>query len=237
MAPSERSSTMVALRVLMMRDLHNLLRNMPNGSIREQRAWLTETIHLLVTHYGSEFRAIALNELEAVRADRAMTALPLIVAETVNQGQTSAAVGWALSMKDLTSALEGATLRLAQKPARESVYRSAVAAGTGFARLCSADACDFCTMLASRGAVYLSADTAERTGNSRIRPEAKQAPGSLFHDNCNCEVVEVRNARDLPQLSLNLAEQWEEATKGKSGNLFEEWKKYRAERYATPVAA
>lgn len=237
MAVSNRSPTMVALRTLMMRDLHNLIRNMPDGNLREQRAWLAEAIHLLVTHYGSEFRAVALNELEATRAGRDMTSLPLIVAETVAAGQTQASVGWALSMTDLTSALEGATLRLAQKPARESVYRSAVAAGTGFARLCSAEACDFCTMLASRGAVYLSADTAKTTGNARIRPNAKQAPGSLFHDHCNCEVVEVRNARDLPELSLKLAEEWEEATKNKSGNLFDEWKKYRAERYATPVAA
>lgn len=230
-----RDTNQRALRVLMMRDLDNLVSKIPAGPLRDQRAYLEEVMFLLMSHYGAEFRAVALQELEANRAARGEGSLPVVVAETAGRAQVSAAVGWALTMDDLRTALRGSALRLAQNPARETVRLSAVEAGRGFARVASMSACDFCTMLASRGAVYESKESASRSGMGRERTNAKQSPGEAFHDHCNCRVIEVRSTGDLPQSSIDLMREWKKATRDENGKIrpengFELWKTYRAKK-------
>ena len=55
-------------------------------------------------------------------------------------------------------------------------------------------ACDFCLMLASRGA----ACTRESLGRSK-----------KFHDNCRCLGIEVKDPEDLPRVNRELGELWE----------------------------
>lgn len=83
--------------------------------------------------------------------------------------------------------------RHARMPSREAVTDAADAideyrgAKIGWARiLTGVESCGFCSMLASRGPVYKSEQTASRIGGSQ----------KAFHDNCDCETVLVREDED-----------------------------------------
>lgn len=221
-----RNPNYEALRTLMLQDLYRVMRRVPSGSLREQRAWLSDAVADLVLVHGSQFASIAAMELEVARMGRGEMALPIVVAAAAGREQVDAAVGWALSMADFTSALTGAVLRLGQAPARKTIVASAMAADRGFCRVVASDACPWCLMLASRGAVYESAESAGVSGQGRVRPNARQEPGESFHDHCKCEVIEVRSAKDLPGFNIRLREDWETAVKGKSGNLYDVWREW-----------
>ena len=214
------------LRALMIEDLRRTLARVPPGSLQEQRAWLSSAVADLVWVHGTNFAAIAAMELELARAGRGEMGLPMVVAAAAGAEQVDAAVGWALSMADFDTALTGAVLRLGQAPSRKTIVESAIAAGRGFCRVVASDACAWCLMLASRGAVYESAESAGVAGMGRKRDEAKQNPGESFHDHCKCEVIEVRNATDLPAFNIRLREAYNEATKDASGNLYGVWREW-----------
>ena len=66
---------------------------------------------------------------------------------------------------------------LVSNRARDAVRNSAKAAGRRYARVPNHGACRFCRMLATRGAVYHSRESA--------------GAGDRFHANCRCTIVEV----------------------------------------------
>ena len=233
-----RNPNYEALRRLMLQDLYRVMRNVPDGSLQEQREWLTSAVADLVFVHGSNFGSIAAQELEIARMGRGEMGLPVVVATAAGVEQVGASVGWALSMNDFQTALTGAVLRLGQAPARKTIVGSALEAGRGYARVVASDACDWCLMLASRGAVYESEESASVSGMGRVRPGARQRPGEAFHDHCRCEVIEVRSANDLPAFNVRLAEMWDKATEGKSGNLYEVWREWLKENpIRVPAAA
>lgn len=90
---------------------------------------------------------------------------------------------WAMSTGDQFTGLDllmGATDRLVYDAARDTITSNANREeGTRWGReTTGGKPCDFCEMLATRGAVYSSAD------------EAGEADS--YHDNCNCEVYPER---------------------------------------------
>ena len=86
--------------------------------------------------------------------------------------------------------------------------------GAKWARHASANACEFCRMLATRGAVYASEASASAVGGrgkdvstnfdattgkrkrggqaKGVRTRGNQSIGSKYHDHCHCVAVEVR---------------------------------------------
>lgn len=204
-----------AVRTLMLADLAKIMRNVPDGDKMSQRTWLTQAVFDLVAVHGAAMTEVAVDQLYAARDANMTAGLPVIIAEAAAIEQVDAAVGWAIGMPDVVMALRGAVLRLGQRQSRLTVVQSATEAGNGFARVCAPNACDFCAMLASRGAVYLSKESASQVGTGRVR--GPRRPGEAFHDHCKCEVMEVRNARDLPQLNVRLQELWDESGGKKSG--------------------
>ncbi|GGX98519.1 VG15 protein [Streptomyces fructofermentans] len=106
----------------------------------------------------------------------------------------------------------------------------------GWARVTADNPCDFCAMLASRGAVYRSEWSASYSGQlgrtgAVDRPDDWQlwTPEQLltwevgrgvqrFHDNCHCTILPIYSREDwLPEESMAFRELWEEATRGLSG--------------------
>lgn len=72
----------------------------------------------------------------------------------------------------------------------------------GFARATSGRACHFCAMLAARGPVYWSSETADFPA----------------HDGCSCSVEPVyRRDADWPAGARRYQQLWNEATRGRSG--------------------
>ncbi len=91
---------------------------------------------------------------------------------------------WALSTGDATTGLQllqGAATRYIYNAARDTLSQAANAEdGARWGRsLGSAKPCEFCIMLAGRGAVYTSADTA--------------GEAMTYHDDCDCEVYVERS--------------------------------------------
>lgn len=95
-------------------------------------------------------------------------------------------VRWAITTGDKVTGLkllQGSTDKRIYNAARETIlHNTNLEPGTKWARRPnSADACDWCHMLATRGAAYLSESTAGRNTH--------------FHDNCHCLAVPVRPGR------------------------------------------
>ena len=106
------------------------------------------------------------------------------VATTVPQGQIDAMIRWAVgplwsSEPDPALALtnlDGGVTRLALAPGRDTIVESTKAdpANPRYARTPDAGACEFCLMLAGRGAVY-----------------AEDTAGFDAHDRCKCGAVPI----------------------------------------------
>lgn len=117
------------------------------------------------------------------------------------------------------SRLSGSVTRLVLQPARQTVAQSTVRdpARPGFARKPDPDACDWCLMLSSRGAVYLSEQSAGEMND--------------YHDRCRCEPVPVFRDDDLPEVNRRLHDEWQQVTRG-AANSHD-----ARERWAAHVAA
>jgi hypothetical protein len=76
--------------------------------------------------------------------------------------------------------LAGSIRGEAHRVARVSVIRSPASGVVGWQRVAEPDACRFCRMLATRGPVYRTAETASMT-----------ARGVRYHRNCRCRIVPV----------------------------------------------
>ncbi|GAB3209794.1 hypothetical protein GCM10027294_25610 [Marinactinospora endophytica] len=93
----------------------------------------------------------------------------------------------------------------------------------GYARRLTGDySCAFCTMLASRGPVYRSADAALIRHEGRGRNA--RPTGEPFHDNCDCEVVPVFDRDDWEGRDqyLELSRLWDEH----ANSSLKDWRRY-----------
>ncbi|AHY26830.1 MuF-like minor capsid protein [Mycobacterium phage ZoeJ] len=97
---------------------------------------------------------------------------------------------WALLQNDPVVALQGSATRAVMDSSRRTVLDNAKREGVRWARYASITACGFCRMLATRGSVYKSADTALRS-----------------HDHCVCLAVPDRNGTYQPP---DYVQQWEQ---------------------------
>ena len=71
--------------------------------------------------------------------------------------------------------------------------------------------CAFCVMLASRGPIYVSRESAERV----VNPSGKRALGDKYHDNCQCRAVPAFSS-DEPWFGSNAdyREAYDRVTRG-----------------------
>ncbi|MGW6698849.1 VG15 protein [Nocardia sp. NPDC055049] len=89
--------------------------------------------------------------------------------------------------------LIGAGERHINNASRQTITENADEEGVRWARHAEPDACAFCRMLATRGAIYLSeADASRVTGGADQRVRGNQKLGEAYHDRCNCMAVPDR---------------------------------------------
>ena len=88
-------------------------------------------------------------------------------------------VRWALTQLDPIGALTGSAERQVFSMSRDTVAANADRESVRFARYASANACPWCRVLATRGAVYRAADLAVKG-----------------HDNCHCIAVPERGGNN-----------------------------------------
>ncbi|MFF9118258.1 hypothetical protein ACF09Y_22110 [Streptomyces massasporeus] len=88
------------------------------------------------------------------------------------------------------------TVRQAVRQDREAV---------AYARVAALGACSFCKLMASRGSVYATAETAGREANERFSGDASVVK---FHNNCHCGILPVFRGQRF-ELSPHAA-RWDE---------------------------
>lgn len=128
---------------------------------------------------------------------------------------------WALTQNQPVQALMGSAERAVMDQSRQTILENLAAEydmttvepGTVWARHASANACSFCRLMATRGAVFRSEKSATRVGGrgkdtatnfradgSRksggqakgVRVRGSQKLGDKFHDRCHCVAIPVR---------------------------------------------
>lgn len=91
----------------------------------------------------------------------------------------TSSLSWALTNQAAQDLVKGSLTRTIYDGSRDTIATNVDRErGARWARHASANACGFCRMLATRGAVYASKDTA--------------APDNRYHDHCHCVAIEVR---------------------------------------------
>lgn len=204
---AEKRAALAELERLMLGDLGAMWR--AAGLADDFAAWVIDAFPELVAQYGSiagDLAAEWYEESAPALAYRA-TAAPL---PSLEKWATSAS--WALNVGDGLSSLDllgGTAQRGMFDQYRMTIITNAEAEGASYARHASANACPWCRMLATRGAVYGSKEKAERVGGrgtdvltnvgrtrgrqaKGVRARGKQSIGDKYHDNCHCIAVEVR---------------------------------------------
>ena len=204
---TEKRAALAELERLMRGDLDALWRSA--GMADDFAAWVIDAFPELVAQYGgvaADLAAEWYEEAAPALAYQATTA-PLPPLE-----KWAASAAWALNVGDGASSLDllgGTAQRGVFDQYRTTIVLNAQTEGASYARHASANACEFCRMLATRGDVYSSAEGATRVGGrgkaiaptmpgkfgrkaGGVRARGKQAIGDRYHDNCHCIAVEVR---------------------------------------------
>lgn len=151
----------------------------------------------LVAAYGDTAALLGADWYDALRdAPPSVASFTAVMARPVDAERAQGAARWALGPlftgdpdpAGAFSLLSGSMQRLVMQPGRDTVFDSASGdpAGVRFARIPSgATTCRFCTMIASRGFVYA---TAESAGLS-----------NRWHDKCDCVITPGRGPDDYPE--------------------------------------
>ena len=228
MDPAELRSALVDLNALMVSDLAALWRAVDVQDVEFLRDALQAEVPGVVDPYLAAAGDITADWYEAQAPDLNYVARP---AALVDEGQLQATARWAagtvltrtpVSPLDL---LAGSMQRALFNESRETIVENAeVEPGARWARHASANACEFCRMVATRGAVYTSESAASRVGGRGvdestnigrrrggrargIRARGNQSIGDKYHDHCHCIAVPVRPGQSYNPPSY--VEEWE----------------------------
>ena len=217
---------MELLQVRVAQDFLNIWATIPDTLPHEQRVkQLADMLTDLQAVYGQDAASIAAEYLNVLREGQD---LPLVLAEPVKNDRITAGVNYLLTKPEAKVLLWKTMQRYAMEPFRETVRLSAFAAGNGFARVPNAEACPFCLMLASRGAVYYSKEEALYAGRAKYskskrgknpytrryyidKKTGKRRKGddNRYHNDCKCSVVEVSATSGLPEANQMLFDLWQ----------------------------
>lgn len=149
---------------------------------------LADDFTALVERYGAVAAEIGAEQFSRWSDEFGIKPRP-IVAAGVNEERATARLGWALSTPDQLGNMSVLVNELVKQPFRSTLQDSAWAAGLGWARVPSgSETCNWCLMLASRGAVYSSKQLASVGGR-----------GKKYHGFCDCVPTLIRGPQDYPK--------------------------------------
>lgn len=155
-------------------------------TVEGKRDALLDILPGLVNRYGQTAEAVAAEYFERT------TGVPATMIDwdftAQVQGSLRYSIGSAFSGREAeaVAGIAASMTRHALQHGRSTIYQSSRSTpGVRFARAPDAKACDWCRIMASRGAVYLTEETAGGEGNS-------------YHDDCGCVPVAIRDGDTLP---------------------------------------
>ena len=167
---------------LVVRDLNKFWATLDLGKPDAARDALLAYVPDLTTKYGQVAATVAADWYDSVRAEAkvrgrfsATLAAPFPV-KAVQERVRYGAHHLYTTPEGMLPFLTGAAQKYALQPGRDTVRQSAIAdpGSAGWARVTSGNACEFCEMLAGRGAVY-----------------SEESIDFDAHDRCLCAAVPV----------------------------------------------
>lgn len=240
MTPEDLRATLGDINSVMQSDLLALWRALDGQDVEFLREALQAELPAVVDPYLSAAGDVTADWYESQAPELAFTASPAPLPPEA-QLQTTArwAAGTVLTKTPVTplDLLSGSMQRALFNESRRTVLdNSAVEPGARWARHASANACEFCKMVATRGGVYYSEESATRVtgvnyGGTDYRKARKlgktvnQVPvggrteygrksrrsiariGDKYHDHCRCIAVPVRPGQSYDPPSY--VEEWE----------------------------
>lgn len=189
------------LATLMIRDLYQLYKLLTGRSPQQIRDALVAASPGLVNPYASSAAKLTATWYDQLAPNLDFKATP---APLPDVDMLAASARWATAPlfqenptteADPLTRLAGSMQRRVFDASRETVTANAEhEPGTRWARYASANACAFCRLMATRGAVYRSEVAATtvvgRAGSGRTR--GTQSLGDKYHDHCRCVAVPIR---------------------------------------------
>lgn len=223
--PAERQKLLSQVSRLAISDFRKLWAQTGRLPESEFRRYLLDAFGDLIDPYIA-----AAGELAAVWYEESLpeSSYVAVTAPPIPEERMAGSVRWALSNDAAQTLLEGSLQRAVFDGARDTTLLNVEREGAKWARYASANACEFCKMLASRKAVYNSARSAVSVvgrgkavetnftaeGKRKSGGQAKgvqvrgtQKLGDKYHDNCHCVAVEVRSGQTYEPPAY--VEQWE----------------------------
>ncbi len=229
---AEQLALVTHIDTLVARDIVRVWQSLSPES-RLSTALIPDLISLvteIATAYG-EISGVAAADFYDYMVALAGTRLPAAVPvdPTLPREQVEKLVVWATAPLRFAEPLPdiaqqrviGMTQRLAHQPGDLTTYRMCARDGVRWARVPQGKTCAWCMMLASRGAVYVSEETARRSTPRR-------------HTHCDCAVIPVPRDDDLPGINRELHDEWQQATRGERNQL-QAWRAYVRETYPGEV--
>lgn len=209
-------ATVDDLTTLAVRDVNSLLASLSESDPDKLRNLLVATMADVVSPYVVAAGEFAATWYEDLRADAVGGTYYATSATDVNEQQLRATARWAVrplngeSESTVLSLLGGGVQRLIASAGRNTISTNVMQdrIRVGYARIPRSGCCAFCGMLASRGAVYNSeesatgvvgrgvdaAATAGRSGGQGkgVKARGTRALGSdRYHDFCRCVAAPV----------------------------------------------
>jgi hypothetical protein len=246
------------LTTLLLRDLRGLRRLVNPGRLQATvPAWI-EAVAALVARYSEVSATLAADFYDGERDAAAVPGVFTVpVADPPPDEQVNASMRWAtkdvwerdpaaataVQLEPLDVRLDAALSKanmaaqklvtdVGRETVRQAVRRDPQA--VAYARVAALGACSFCKLLASRGSVYATADSAGREANDRFTGDASVVK---FHDNCHCGILPVFRGQRF-ELSPQAAE-WDriyrEYAQGHPGDQLRLFRRALAAHDANPL--
>ncbi|MER7053483.1 hypothetical protein [Streptomyces sp. NPDC000351] len=248
----------LGLTTLLLRDLRGLRRLINPSRLQATVPSWIEAVAAIVARYSEVSATLAADFYDGERESAEVAgAFTVPLADPPPDAQVDASMRWAtkdvwerapqaataVQVEPLDVRLDTAfdkagmaTQKLVADVGRETVRqavrqdRQAVA----YARVAALGACSFCKLMASRGSVYATAETAGRDANDRFSGDASVVK---FHNNCHCGILPVfRGQRfELSPHAARWDEIYREYAQGHPGDQLRLFRRALAEHDNNPL--
>jgi len=163
--------------------------SLPTWSRMTVSTALSQGWEWVLERYGNMASTLAADFFEVQAVDLGVKRPKSVIAPPMDERRAMARLGWAVSTEDQRGNMLVLLDELVKQPYRSTMQNSAHAAHLAWARVPSgSETCAWCIMLASRGAVYHSAELAKLGTN-----------GKKYHGFCDCVPTVVKSASDYPE--------------------------------------
>lgn len=212
-SPSERQLILGQVNTLAAQDLLRLWRAAEALSSTEFAQFVIDGFPAIADPYAAMAADLAADWYDDSAPDLPYTAIPTGMPDVNALNESTS---WALGAtgEAALARLSGTLQRAVYNSARDTIYsNTAREPGSKWVRYASANACAFCALLATRGQVYASKQSALRVvGRGRdvstnynadgtrksggqaqgVKTRGSRPLGEKYHDHCHCVAVEVR---------------------------------------------